>query len=59
MSDELLAYGLARMKEHQIVDGGDAKKDGLLTMTDTRWKATVDFLKLTRLAKPGVDYSRA
>jgi len=34
-------------------------KSGLLTMTETRWDATVDFLKDVGLAKPGVDYSRA
>ena len=59
MSEELLAYGVAKMKDHAIVDSGDAKKDGLLTMSDARWRATVDFLKLTRLAKPGVDYTKA
>ena len=30
MGDELLAYGVRKMKEHGIVDGGDAKRDGLL-----------------------------
>lgn len=59
MTDELLAYGHRKLKEYGIVDSGDVKRDGLLTMTDTRWRATVDFLKLTRLAKPNVDYSKA
>jgi len=59
MSDELLAFGHRKMKEHGIVDSGDAAKNGLLTMTDARWRATVDFLKITRLAKPNVDYSKA
>ena len=59
MGDELLAYGHRKMKEHGIVDSGDAKRDGLLTMTEARWRATVDFLKLTRLAKPDVDYAKA
>ena len=59
MSEELLAFGHRKMKEHGIVDSGDAAKNGLLTMTDARWRATVDFLKLTRLAKPNVDYSKA
>lgn len=59
ISDELLAYGVRKMREHAIVTGGDAKRDGLLSMTDTRWRATIDFLKLTRLAKPNVDYSKA
>ena len=59
MGDDLLAFGHRKMKEHGIVDSGDAVKNGLLTMTDARWRATVDFLKITRLAKPNVDYSKA
>ena len=59
MSDELLAFGHRKLREHGIVDSGDAKRDGLLTMTDARWRATVEFLKLTRLAKPDVDYPKA
>jgi hypothetical protein len=34
MSDELLAFGHRKMKEHGIVDSGDAAKNGLLTMTE-------------------------
>ncbi len=59
MSDELLAYGWRKMKDFALVDAGEAMKSGLLTMTETRWDATVDFLKDVGLAKPGVDYSRA
>ena len=59
MTDELLAYGHRKLKEYGIVDSGDVKRDGLLTMTDARWRATVDFLKLTRLAKPNIDYTKA
>ena len=59
MSDELLAYGWRKMKDFALVDAGAAMKSGLLTMTETRWDATVDFLKDVGLAKPGVDYSRA
>lgn len=59
MSDALIAYGVAKMREYEIVAGGDARRLGLLTMTDARWKATSDFLGSARLAKPGVDYARA
>ena len=59
MSDELLAYGWRKMKDFALVDAGQAMKSGLLTMTEARWDATVDFLKVVGLAKPGVDYSRA
>jgi NitT/TauT family transport system substrate-binding protein len=59
MSDELLAYGVAKLREHGIVDGGDAKGRGLLTMTAARWKATADFLRSAGLAKRGADYTHA
>ena len=59
MSDALIAYGVRKMKEYGIVDAGDARTQGLLTMTAARWNATVAFLESAGLAKPGVDYSRA
>jgi NitT/TauT family transport system substrate-binding protein len=59
MSDELLAYGHRKMKEYAIVTGDDAPTAGLLTMTDRRWRETVEFLRAAGLAKPGVDYSQA
>ena len=59
MRDELIAYGVRKMSEYGIVASGDARKFGLLTMTDGRWQATIDFLRSVGLAKKGVDYQRA
>ena len=59
MSDDLLAYGLAKMKSYAIVEGGDAKTRGLLTMTDARWASTLEFLRGANLAKANVDYRKA
>jgi len=59
MSDELLAYGHRKMKEYAIVTGGDVPTAGLLTMTDARWRQTLDFLRTAGLAKPNVDYAQA
>lgn len=59
MGDDLLAYGVRKLNEYGIVAGADARKFGLLTMTDARWQATVDFIRTAKLAKPGVDYTRA
>lgn len=59
MSEAMLAYGVQKMKENRIVDGGDAAALGLLSMTQARWDATVAFLRAAGLAKPNVDYSRA
>jgi len=38
MTDSLIAYGIAKMKEHGIVDSGDAKTMGVGAMTEARWK---------------------
>jgi NitT/TauT family transport system substrate-binding protein len=59
MSDDLLAYGVRKLREYEIVTGGDAHRFGLLTMTDARWQATAEFLRSAGLAKPDVDYRRA
>jgi NitT/TauT family transport system substrate-binding protein len=59
MSDELLAYGHRKMREYAIVTGGDAPTAGLLTMTDSRWQQTVEFLRTAGLARSNVDYAQA
>ena len=59
MSDDLLAYGVRKMREYAIVAGGGASKDGLLTMTDARWQATVEFIKEAGIARAGTDYTKA
>jgi NitT/TauT family transport system substrate-binding protein len=59
MSDELLAYGVRKLNEHGIVASGDARKFGLLTMTDGRWQATIEFLRAAGLSKTGTDYKSA
>jgi NitT/TauT family transport system substrate-binding protein len=59
MSDELLAYGHRKMTEYAIVTGADTASGGLLTMTDARWRQTIDFLRAAGLAKPNVDYASA
>jgi NitT/TauT family transport system substrate-binding protein len=59
MTDDLLGYGVRKLREYEIVTGGDARRFGLLTMTDARWQATAEFLRATGLAKADVDYHRA
>jgi NitT/TauT family transport system substrate-binding protein len=59
MSDELLAYSHRKMREYALVSGGDAAQLGMLTMTDARWKQTLDFLRAANLTKPGTDYAKA
>jgi NitT/TauT family transport system substrate-binding protein len=59
MDDAQLAFSVAKLKEYGIVDGGDAKKLGLFTMTDARWKKTFEFMSKAGLVKPDVDYHKA
>ena len=42
MPDSLIAYGIAKMKEHGIVDSGDALKLGIGAMTEKRLQAFFD-----------------
>jgi NitT/TauT family transport system substrate-binding protein len=59
MTDALLAFGHARLKEYGIVSGGDAPRLGILTMTDQRWQSTFAFVRSAGLGKPGFDYRPA
>jgi len=59
MDDEQLAFSVAKLKEYGIVEGGDAKKLGLFTMTDARWKQTFEVMRDSNLVKPDVDYKKA
>jgi NitT/TauT family transport system substrate-binding protein len=59
MNDEQIAYGIKRMKELKVVEGGDAQTMGIGVMTDARWKATYDFLVAGGLLDKSVDYKKA
>jgi NitT/TauT family transport system substrate-binding protein len=59
MEDELIAYGVRKIKEYQLVSGGDAAAQGIMTMTDARWQRTRDFMLAAGLLKPSIDYRRA
>jgi NitT/TauT family transport system substrate-binding protein len=59
MEEGLLQYGLARMREYGLVTGGDAARGGIMTMTDARWKQTIDFLVGAGLLKTSTEARRA
>ena len=59
MEDALIVHGITRMKQYGLVTGGDAAKQGILTMTDARWKLTCDFMKGSKLLKPQTDCRQA
>ena len=59
MGDDLIAHGIARMKEYRLVSGEAAAQQGIMVMTDARWKRTYDFMVSTGLLKSSVDYRQA
>jgi NitT/TauT family transport system substrate-binding protein len=59
MTDELLAYSVATMKEYGIVDSGDAKTLGVGAMTDARMKDFFDKMVRAGVAKADLDYRKA
>jgi NitT/TauT family transport system substrate-binding protein len=59
MEDDLVAFGWKKMQEYALVTGGDAKSQGILTMTDARWKQTFDFMAGAGLTRADLDYRKA
>jgi len=59
MGDDQIAFGIKRMNELQVVNGGDAQTMGIGVMTDARWKATYDFMVAGGLLDKSVDYKKA
>src|SRR5215510_4224627 len=59
MTDALLAYSIAKMKEYGIVDSGDSLKLGIGAMTDAHWKSFFDKMVRAGVVKSGLDYKRA
>jgi len=59
MSDELLAYSVAKMKEYGIVDSGDALTLGIGAMTDARMVSFFDKMVRAGVVKPTVDFRQS
>lgn len=59
IEDDLLAFSVARMKDYGLVTGGAAATQGILTMSDERWKQTFDFMVQAGLIRPDVEYRKA
>jgi NitT/TauT family transport system substrate-binding protein len=59
MTDDLLAYSVAAMKQYGIVDSGDTLTLGVGAMTDARMKYFFDEMVRAGVAKPGLDYRKA
>jgi NitT/TauT family transport system substrate-binding protein len=59
MTEELLAYSRAKMKEYGIVDSGDTASLGIGAMTDARMKDFFDKMVKAGLFKADLDYRKA
>jgi NitT/TauT family transport system substrate-binding protein len=58
MPDAQIAFGIKRMKELKVIDGGDAATMGIGIITEARWKATYDYLVDAGLLKKDVDWKK-
>jgi NitT/TauT family transport system substrate-binding protein len=59
MTDDLLAYSIAKMKEYGIVDSGEAATLGIGAMTDARMKSFYDKMVRAGVVKPSLDVAKS
>ena len=59
MTDALLAYGIAKIKEYGIVDSGDAKTNGIGAMTEARWRDFFETMASAGVYSKGLDFHKA
>ena len=59
MTDALLAYGIAKIKEYGIVDSGDAKTNGIGAMTEARWRDFFDTMAKAGVYPQDLDFQKA
>ena len=59
MTDDLLAYSVAKMKEYGIVDSGDSVEKGIGAMTEERITSFFDKMVRAGVVKPTVDYRKS
>ncbi len=59
MTDELLQYGRAKLREHGLVDSGDSLEKGVGAMTEARWKEFFDLMSGQGLYPKDLDWKKA
>jgi NitT/TauT family transport system substrate-binding protein len=59
MTDDLLAYSIAKMKEYGIVDSGDALTVGIGAMSDARMQSFFEKMVRAGIVKPTLDISKS
>jgi NitT/TauT family transport system substrate-binding protein len=58
MTDELLAYSVAKLKEYGIVDSGDSLKNGIGAMTDERVASFFDKMVRAGVVHSDIDFRK-
>jgi NitT/TauT family transport system substrate-binding protein len=59
MTDAQIAFSIAELKRHGVVDSGDTLKLGIGAMTNARWKEFFDEMVKIGLVKADTDYKKA
>ena len=59
ISDEQIAYSIAKMKEYGVVDSGDALTGGIGAMSDARIKSFFDKMAKAGVVKADLDYKKS
>ncbi|MGG6242474.1 ABC transporter substrate-binding protein [Nodosilinea sp. AN01ver1] len=59
MSDEQLAFGLAKLNEYGIINSGEAETQGIGAMTDDRWQEIFTTMSDLGAFEDSVDYKQA
>ena len=59
MTDELLGYSVAKMKEYGIVDSGDTLRDGIGAMSDARVASFFDKMVRAGVVRRDIDFRQA
>lgn len=59
MTDDLLAYSVARMKEYGIVDSGDSLKGGIGAMSDDRYTSFFNKMVKAGVVKGDLDFRKS
>ena len=59
ITDEQIAFSIAEMKKHGVVDSGDTLTLGIGAMTDARWKDFFDKMVETGMVDAKTDYRKA
>ena len=59
MTDDLLAFSVAKMKEYGIVDSGDTLRDGIGAMNDERATSFFDKMVRAGVVRPDIEFRKA